>query len=254
MVEETGKEQALRSEIARIDALDIEELAARKETLQRQLEAVANELEPYEKRIAVNERALSSIERELEETDRTRKEYGELSVLADVACGTLKGSQRISFETYVQTIYFDMVIAASNTRLALMAGGRFELRRKASATLSGKTGLDLDVFDRYTGKSRDASTLSGGESFEASLCLALGLSDVVQSLAGGIQLDSMFIDEGFGTLDDESLANAINMLAELSTGNRLVGIISHVDELKTAIDRKIVVKSGPQGSSLEVIA
>lgn len=254
VVEETGKEQALRSEIARIDALDIEELAAHKETLQRQLEAIANELEPYEKRIAVNERALSSIERELEETDRTRKEYGELSVLADVACGTLKGSQRISFETYVQTIYFDMVIAASNTRLALMAGGRFELRRKASATLSGKTGLDLDVFDRYTGKSRDASTLSGGESFEASLCLALGLSDVVQSLAGGIQLDSMFIDEGFGTLDDESLANAINMLAELSTGNRLVGIISHVDELKTAIDRKIVVKSGPQGSSLEVIA
>ena len=254
VVEETGKEQALRSEIARIDALDIEELAARKETLQRQLEAIANELEPYEKRIAVNERALSSIERELEETDRTRKEYGELSVLADVACGTLKGSQRISFETYVQTIYFDMVIATSNARLALMAGGRFELRRKASATLSGKTGLDLDVFDRYTGKSRDASTLSGGESFEASLCLALGLSDVVQSLAGGIQLDSMFIDEGFGTLDDESLANAINMLAELSTGNRLVGIISHVDELKTAIDRKIVVKSGPQGSSLEVIA
>lgn len=254
VVEETGKEQALRSEIARIDALDIEELAARKETLQRQLEAIANELEPHEKRIAVNERALSSIERELEETDRTRKEYGELSVLADVACGALKGSQRISFETYVQTIYFDMVIAASNTRLALMAGGRFELRKKASATLSGKTGLDLDVFDRYTGKSRDASTLSGGESFEASLCLALGLSDVVQSLAGGIQLDSMFIDEGFGTLDDESLANAINMLAELSTGNRLVGIISHVDELKTAIDRKIVVKSGPQGSSLEVIA
>lgn len=254
VVEETGKEQALRSEIARIDALDIEELAARKETLQRQLETITNELEPYEKRIAVNERALSSIEEELEETDRTRKEYGELSVLADVACGTLKGSQRISFETYVQTIYFDMVIAASNARLALMAGGRFELRRKASATLSGKTGLDLDVFDRYTGKSRDASTLSGGESFEASLCLALGLSDIVQSLAGGIQLDSMFIDEGFGTLDDESLANAINMVAELSTGNRLVGIISHVDELKTAIDRKIMVKSGPQGSSLEVIA
>ena len=132
-----------------------------------------------------------------------------------------------------------------------MSSGRYLLqRRRDASTKRGQSGLDLDVFDHYTGKARDASSLSGGESFEASLSLALGLSDVVQSSAGGVQLDTMFIDEGFGSLDPDALQQAIRMLSTLSGGGKLIGIISHVEELKEAIDRKIVVSAGSTGSSV----
>ena len=122
------------------------------------------------------------------------------------------------------------------------------------STSAGQSGLNLDVIDNYTGRARDASSLSGGESFQASMCLALGLSDTVQAYAGGIQLDTMFIDEGFGSLDQESLANAVNMLVDLTSGNKLVGIISHVDELKNNIDRKVIVTRGRQGSTVHIEA
>ena len=150
-------------------------------------------------------------------------------------------------------MYFEQVIKAANARLSVMTGGRYELLRcQTASSLGAQTGLDLDVIDHYTGKSRSASSLSGGESFEASLSLALGLSDVIQQHAGGIQLDTMFIDEGFGSLDGESLNRAISMLNTLTGTEKLIGIISHVDELKDAIDRKIVVKSGREGSSLAI--
>lgn len=181
------------------------------------------------------------------------QQYAEISVLADTASGKLKGKDRISFETFVQGMYFDRIIAAANRRLSIASNGRFELKRREHASSQkGQSGLDLDVLDNYTGKVRDASSLSGGESFQASLSLALGLSDVVQSNTGGMRLDTMFIDEGFGSLDEESLQNAIRMLTTLASDDKLIGIISHVDDLKQCIDRKIIVKRGREGSSLSL--
>lgn len=135
-----------------------------------------------------------------------------------------------------------------------MTDGRYLLKRREEAgNLRSQTGLELNVFDYYTGRTRSVQSLSGGESFKASLSMALGLADVVQQYAGGVQLDTVFIDEGFGSLDRESLNQAIKILNDLAGERRLAGIISHVDELKERIERKIVVTKGTGGSSLTLI-
>jgi len=159
-------------------------------------------------------------------------------------------------ETYIQMRYFDRIIARANTRFMVMSDGQYELKRRLEADNNrSQSGLELDVIDHYNGTERSVRTLSGGESFKASLSLALGLSDEIQSTAGGIRLDTMFIDEGFGSLDEESLQQAMRALAGLSDGNRLVGIISHVAELKEKIDKQIVVtKEKTGGSRVEIIA
>ena len=143
----------------------------------------------------------------------------------------------------------------ANTRLMVMTGGQYELvRRQVSENNRSKSGLELDVIDHYNGTRRSVKSLSGGESFKASLSLALGLSDEIQASAGGIRLDTMFVDEGFGSLDEESLQQAVRALAGLADGNRLVGIISHVSELKERIDRQIVVtKDRCNGSRVEIV-
>ena len=146
--------------------------------------------------------------------------------------------------------YFDRIIARANTRFMVMSGGQYELkRRKEADNHQSKSGLDLDVIDHYNGTERNVKTLSGGESFKASLSLALGLSDEIQASAGGVQLDTMFVDEGFGSLDEESLDQAMNALSGLADGNRLVGIISHVTDLKNRIDKQIVVTKEKSGGS-----
>ena len=151
--------------------------------------------------------------------------------------------------------FFDRIIRRANVRLMVMSGGQYELKRRVNAENNrSQAGLELDVIDHYNGSERSVKTLSGGESFKASLALALGLSDEIQSSAGGIRLDTMFVDEGFGSLDEESLEQAVNALVGLTQGNRLVGIISHVSELKNRIDKQIVVtkeKSG--GSKAEIL-
>ena len=192
--------------------------------------------------------------REVErEGEGLTQRYDEMAELANAANGNLRGKDRIAFETYLQATYFDRMLRAANRRLALMTDGRYELlRRDTAATKAKQAGLDLDVLDHHTGKQRDAKSLSGGESFKASLAMALGLSDVVQARSGGIELNTMFIDEGFGSLDQESLQLAIKTLGELSGGGKLVGIISHVEELKESIDRKIVVEHGRAGSTLRM--
>ena len=136
-----------------------------------------------------------------------------------------------------------------------MSGGQYELARRAQADNNrSQTGLELDVIDHYNGSRRSVRSLSGGESFQASLCLALGLADEIQSAAGGIRLESMFVDEGFGSLDEEALRQALRALEDLTEGDRLVGIISHVTELKDRIDRQIrVTKDRTGGSRLELI-
>ena len=173
--------------------------------------------------------------------------FAVLKQVADVASGA--NPQRMSFQRYVLATLLDEVLAATTMRLRVMSRGRYEMRRKLQAgDQRAAAGLDLEVFDQYTGTTRAVSTLSGGESFLASLALALGLSDVVQSYAGGIRLDAIFVDEGFGTLDPEALDYAIRTLKDLQQAGRLVGIISHVAELKEWIDARLEVKASQTGS------
>ncbi|MBS5854506.1 MAG: SMC family ATPase [Clostridium sp.] len=176
--------------------------------------------------------------------------YDELSRTAN---GTLAGKKRIEFEQYVQATYFDMVILEANKRLAKMTENRyFLIRKEEPEKISDKIGLDLEVKDNYNGKIRDVKSLSGGEAFKAALSLALGLSDVIQSYSGGIVVDTLFIDEGFGSLDTESREQAINTLSLLIDNNKLIGIISHVTELKERIDKKIIVTKTSDGSKIEI--
>lgn len=172
--------------------------------------------------------------------------------LAQTARGQLSGKARITFENYLLGAYFGQVLAFANIRLREMSGGRYELQRSSEAQKNSQVGLDIRVMDYYTGKARDVRSLSGGESFQASLALALGLSDMVQQRAGGIQLDAMFIDEGFGSLDAEALDAAMGTLERLAGDSRSVGIISHVEELRNRIDRQIWVRRGPMGSRIEI--
>lgn len=162
--------------------------------------------------------------------------------LSETANGELAGKDKITLETYIQMSYFDRILRRANLRLLTMSAGQYELKRKEEAdNIRGKSGLDLDVIDHYNGSRRSVRTLSGGEAFQASLSLALGLSDEIQSHAGGVQLDAMFVDEGFGSLDEEALNQAMKSLNDLSEGQRIVGIISHVAELKERIEKKVIV-------------
>ena len=150
----------------------------------------------------------------------------------------------------MQTTYFDRITARANIRLMKMTGGQYELKRQETAeNRQGQTGLELSVIDHYNGTERSVRTLSGGESFEASLSLALGLADEIQSVAGGVKLDAMFVDEGFVSLDEEALDQAIGALNDLAESNRLVGIISHVADLKNRIDRQIIITKDRSGGS-----
>lgn len=181
--------------------------------------------------------------------------YVWLKALSETANGDISGKEKITLETFVQMTYFDSIIRKANIRLLTMSDGQYELVRRSDAeTLKKNEGLALDVIDHFNGSSRSVSTLSGGESFMASLCLALGLSDEIQSSNGGIKLDTMFVDEGFGSLDGEALDRALSALTSLSQGNRLVGIISHVDALCDRIDNKIVItKDRTIGSNAQII-
>lgn len=183
------------------------------------------------------------------------KKFVWLKSLSETANGDISGKEKITLETFVQMTYFDSIIRKANIRLLTMSDGQYELVRRSDAeTLKKNEGLALDVIDHFNASSRSVSTLSGGESFMASLCLALGLSDEIQSSNGGIKLDTMFVDEGFGSLDGEALDRALSALTSLSQGNRLVGIISHVDALSDRIDNKIVItKDRISGSHAQIV-
>ena len=203
-----------------------------------------------------NRMILSHMEQESEALAQLEKKFGWMKALSDTANGNVSGKERITLETYVQMTFFDRIIERANTRFFIMSGGQYVLKRREVAdSLRSLSGLELSVIDYYNNTERSVKTLSGGESFKASLSLALGLSDEIQSSAGGIQLDTMFVDEGFGSLDDDSLQQAMKALTGLTESNRLVGIISHVSELKERIDRQIVVtkeKSGGSSARIEV--
>lgn len=231
------------------------ELQLYRQTLQQEKEKLGKEKEELISRKQQNEKLLESLKKQQGTLEHVENEWRWLKSLSDTANGTMTGKARIMLETYVQMQYFDRTIARANIRLMTMSNGQYELiRRKEAAGRQTKSGLDLDVIDHYNGTMRSVKTLSGGESFQASLSLALGLSDEIQAYAGGIQLDTMFVDEGFGSLDEESLNQAIRALALLGQDERQVGIISHVGELKERIDKKIIVtkKRTKEGTGSEV--
>ena len=206
-------------------------------------------------RIEQNKKTKENIEKMSTEILEIEKKWTWVKALSNTANGNISGKEKIMLETYIQTTYFDRIISIANSRFMIMTNGQYDLIRSDSASnMRSQSGLELDVIDHYNGTRRSVKTLSGGESFKASLALALGLSDEIQSSAGGIKIDSMFVDEGFGSLDGESLQQAINALTSLADGNRLVGIISHVSELKERIDNQIVVtKSKSGGSTVEIV-
>lgn len=199
-------------------------------------------------RMDTNSKAEKALKKEWAEMANIEKRYVLLKELSDTANGKIRGN-KITFEAYVQQYYFGRIVENANLRLGKMTGGRYRLETKCLGGTLGQGGLDLEVFDLNTGKIRDVSTLSGGEGFMASLSMALGLSDMIQEKSGGIRLDALFVDEGFGSLDENHLSRAVEVLTNLSDNDRMVGIISHVSELKEKINKKIVVKRKTQGGS-----
>lgn len=232
------------------------ELAARNELLGRKKKTQLQQQELIT-RVRINRGNLENINARAEEKIALDEEYKWMYNLCATAAGDLgSGKSKIMFETYVQMAYFDRIIELANVRLSTMSSGQYELKRHEDAdNLRSQVGLELDVIDYFNGSSRPVGSLSGGESFLASLSLALGLADEIQSSAGGVKIDTMFVDEGFGSLDGDTLNQAMKALYSLSDSNRLVGIISHVEELKKRIEDKqiVVTKNGAEGSSVKII-
>lgn len=199
-----------------------------------------------------NREAYNRLKQYWEGREELQKAYVLYNDLHKTANGTLSGSIKMDFETYVQRQYFKQIIFAANKRLVQMNNQQFILQCREVDKLGsqGQVGLDLDVCHLLSNTTRDVKTLSGGESFMAALAMALGLADIIQNGAGAIRLDTMFVDEGFGSLDDESRAQAIQVLLELANDSRVVGIISHVNELKEQIDRKLIVTKSDKGSTI----
>ena len=241
LAELTGTINQLAEQIKVVPSVNVEEATLQKETLENKKQ---QEVDPailaLNTNNTINEGIITNVNKTLEALSALEEEYSMKKTLSDTANGQLSGKERISLETYVQSAYFERIIQRANTRLMVMSNGQYELRRRTTYSGSAQSGLELNALDHYNGTERDVRSLSGGEQFKASLSLALGLSDEIQESAGGIQLDTMFVDEGFGSLDESSLQQALKALNELTEGNRLIGIISHVADLKK-IDRQIIV-------------
>ncbi len=238
-----GEITALEAVVKTVCNVDLAEERQVKAALTESRTALQKQKESVVSRINANTVCLANIKRTAEESAELENHYRWMSSLSSTANGVMSDKEKISFETYVQMSYFDRILRRANIRLQKMTGGQYDLvRRVDELGKRSQVGLDIDVCDHYNGSTRPVNSLSGGEQFKASLALALGLSDEIQASAGGVRLDTMFVDEGFGSLDGESLSLAISTLQDLTEGNRLVGIISHVDELKNRIDRQIIVE------------
>ena len=260
-------EQTVAAAEAAVEALTAQQTAAQKELPARSAEeltaqqtaltAARETLRSREKQLSAqllpNRKTAAQYRAAAEARQTLESRWQWVSALAATAGGTLTSKQKIKLEAYIQMNYLDRILRYANTRLMQMTAGQYELERIGAENQRSQSGLDLGVIDHYNGTRRSVKTLSGGESFKASLALALGLSDEVQSSAGGIRLDTLFLDEGFGSLDEESLELAIRVLSGLTEGDRLVGIISHVGALKDRIDRQVVVhKARTGGSTVEL--
>ena len=245
-----SKIEELKNQLSSACDFDKEGETKRKKEIEEKKVADDKLSKAFHTRIQTKRNALDNIRSRMSNLAELEKRYTWIKALSNTANGNISGKEKVMLETYIQMTYFDRIIARANTRFMIMSGGQYELkRRKEAENNKSQSGLDLDVIDHYNGTERSVKTLSGGESFKASLSLALGLSDEIQASAGGVKLDTMFVDEGFGSLDDESLDQAMRALSSLTDGNRLVGIISHVNELKSRIDKQIVVTKDKSGGS-----
>jgi exonuclease SbcC len=245
-----GELSALEEVVKQVCKIDLDAEKQKRDDLNTKAEAYKKISDELVSRLNTNERCLESISKTAEDAKSFETHYKWVNTLAETANGGLSGKEKIMLETYIQMNYFDRILVRANRRLQKMTNGQYDLiRRQDTTDLKSQAGLDLDVIDHYNGTTRAVNTLSGGESFKASLALALGLSDEIQSSAGGVRLDTMFVDEGFGSLDDDSLRLATATLQELTDGNRLVGIISHVGELKEKINNQIIVTKELTGGS-----
>ena len=241
--------EQLEKQLAQAEGADPEALQTEKNGLSTRREELTRRLKEIHARLSANRRTAAELEKQFAALDALDQKYVWLKALDDTANGTVSGKAKIMLETYVQTTYFDRILDRANLRLMKMTGGQYELKRRLVAeNRRSQSGLELDIVDYINVTRRSVNTLSGGESFLASLALALGLSDEVQ-MSTGIRLDTLFVDEGFGSLDTEALRKAYQALAGLTEGNRLVGIISHVAELKDLIDPKILVTKDRAGGS-----
>ncbi len=246
---EAAINEAKKSLSENID-IDEDEEKEKQADFTEQKQRINNTLQNIGTRVFTNKNVQNRISEKSKEISDIEAKYTWVKALSNTANGNVSGKEKIMLETYIQMTYFDRIIRRANTRLMIMSGGQYELKRRHEAdNIRSQSGLDLDVIDHYNGSERSVKSLSGGESFKASLSLALGLSDEIQLSAGGIKLDTMFVDEGFGSLDENSLSQAMKALMGLTDGNRLVGIISHVAELKERIDNQIIVKKEPTGGS-----
>lgn len=222
------------------------------DTLSNERLRLMKESEEFASLRSGNEAAYKNIKKILKEREGLKEQRQMVETLYATADGKVSKSARIDFQTYVQRQYFKQMVNAANKRLLFMTDGKFMLQCRDIETLGkqGEVGLDLDVYSMVSDRTRDVKTLSGGESFMAALSMALGMADVIQNTAGSVSIDAMFIDEGFGSLDEDSRMKAIRILKDLAGSRRLVGIISHVTELKEQMERKLIVKKDEKGSSV----
>lgn len=234
-------------------SIDTDALLSEQKNLNDQKSELTKKRDTVIHRLETNKDAVNNISGKAADMEKLDKEWQTVSAISNTANGNIKGKNKVNLETYIQTFYFEHIIARANQHLFKMSGGKYDFVRHMvtgdDKTGRAQVGLDLDVIDHYNGSIRSAASLSGGESFIASLSLALGLSEEIQASAGGIKLDTMFVDEGFGTLDEETLSQAMAALTSLSENNRLIGIISHVAEFREKIDKQIIVKKQNTGGS-----
>lgn len=245
-----GSISSLEEQAAKAKNLDLEQEKEKQAAAAEKKAGFEQEREQVSSRRTINAQALQSLTQQNRRLLETEREWSLVKSLSETALGTISGKNKIMLETYIQMSYFERILARANVRFMVMSSGQYELKRRQEAdNQKSQAGLELNVVDHYNGTERDVRTLSGGESFMASLSLALGLSDEIQVLAGGIQLDAMFVDEGFGSLDEETLNTALRVLNGLGEGCRMTGIISHVGALKERIGNQIVVTKAPHGGS-----
>ncbi len=246
-----GEVKGLLSQLRGKQQQDMEELQRQEKELSQRLKDMEEQHMGYHAANETNRKIQKNLISLEEESKALKRDAAVAESLSKTAGGRLTQSVKMDLETYVQRRYLKQIIAQANKRFIKMTDRQFMLSMKEDSAGKGKNeGLDLMVYAIPTGTLRDIRTLSGGESFLAALSLALGLSDIVMRQSGGIRLDMMFIDEGFGSLDEESRKKAIEVLRELSVGNRLIGIISHVTELKEQLDYKLCVTRNEKGSSV----
>ncbi|MDO4287758.1 MAG: SbcC/MukB-like Walker B domain-containing protein, partial [Eubacterium sp.] len=246
--ETAGRVEELEAELLDKTPMDLAEGEAQRENLRTEEEALRERLEAVHRRLEINRRQCEKLGELSERLTQAEKQLGICQQLDETLKGTVKGKAKISFERYILSAYLQDILESANVFLEDMSAGRYRLE---VMTEGGGRGLDIEVVDAYTGLKRSANTLSGGETFMAALSMALGLSDSVQSAAGGISLETIFIDEGFATLDPEALDKAISCLLAIKDDGRMVGLISHVEELKERIDTKITVTKTESGSHIE---